>query len=164
MPGADQTPFLLYHYEWLADGPRDEQAGVTLSGDAGCIKSGVAGGRYAFIAAISDLSGELRVEDALEEVFRLTNSIHDAWYRREEPGFAIVMSEPVLAKGGARSTSVGDVVIHGNRVFAVAGAGFRKLDIDVAEFPPHQAVVVSSNAGTDVTVGASASRRAMGRP
>jgi hypothetical protein len=45
-------------------------------------------------------------EDALDQAYRSTNTIDDAWWKNDD----VSPSDAVKARGGARSTSVGDVV------------------------------------------------------
>jgi len=63
-----------------------------------------------------------RLSECLEEAFRLTNSVDRAWYENPE----ISVSE--YAKGGCRSTSVGDVIEIAGVQYMVDGYGFICLD------------------------------------
>ena len=57
-------------------------------------------------------------ESALEDAYRLTNTIHRSWW--ENDGVIAHVSR-------TRSTSVGDVLEIDGRVFAVAACGFREI-------------------------------------
>lgn len=60
----------------------------------------------------------------LEDAYRLTNSIHDAWYASDN---SFIDVDP-LAQEGCRSTSVGDIMQNGNgEVWVVANFGFTQL-------------------------------------
>ena len=56
---------------------------------------------------------------SLEEVFRLTNHIDGNW--QENPGVRVMGDGPV------RSTSVGDVLAHGERAWVVQSFGFQEM-------------------------------------
>lgn len=156
-----QKPFLVYHYDWRANAPRDERAGLLLSADADCVAAGIAGDRYGFVASVEDMSGTLHVADALEEVYRLTNSIDAAWYQQQERGFSISLS--AAAAVGARSTSVGDLIVHEDQVYVVAGAGFQKLDVSGEKLPTPQFAASVPAVTPEADERQSASRRGMKR-
>ena len=50
----------------------------------------------------------------MEEAFKLTNSINDAWWKNEEV-------TPMFDGGACRSTSVGDMVLVGNTKYKFVG-------------------------------------------
>ena len=50
----------------------------------------------------------------MEEAFKLTNSINDAWWNNEEV-------TPMFPDATCRSTSVGDMVLVGNRKYEFVG-------------------------------------------
>ena len=50
----------------------------------------------------------------MEEAFKLTNSINDAWWNNEEV-------TPMFDGGACRSTSVGDMVLVGNTKYKFVG-------------------------------------------
>ena len=50
----------------------------------------------------------------MEEAFKLTNSINDAWWNNEEV-------TPMFPDATCRSTSVGDMVLIGNRKYEFVG-------------------------------------------
>ena len=50
----------------------------------------------------------------MEEAFKLTNSINDAWWNNEEV-------TPMFPHATCRSTSVGDMVLIGNRKYEFVG-------------------------------------------
>ena len=50
----------------------------------------------------------------MEEAFKLTNSINDAWWKNEEV-------TPMFGGGACRSTSVGDMVLVGNTKYKFLG-------------------------------------------
>jgi len=59
----------------------------------------------------------------LDNAFRLTNSIDSAWFDNQD----LTLTEDVKEKGGARSTSVDDIVSLDGQKFVVAMAGFEPV-------------------------------------
>ena len=70
--------------------------------------------------AILELGGKLN--DVLNEAYRLTNSIGSAWYKNKE----ISVSEEAI--NGCRSTSIGDIVEVCGVSYMVDSVGYICLD------------------------------------
>jgi len=70
---------------------------------------------------VADIELNDEVQNPLEEAFRLTNSINCPWYLNEN------ISVSDYAKGGCRSTSIGDIIMVNGRIFIVASFGFLEL-------------------------------------
>ena len=67
-------------------------------------------------------------DDQLGLVFRHTNTIEYSWYGPERPEI-VTISEFVEKQGGARSTSVGDVIaLSDGRLKLCASAGWKDMD------------------------------------
>lgn len=82
--------------------------------------------RYDFVASI-EFDASRGVTDILEDVFSFTQNVHQSWIDCE-PEFAIMSpSVSVRQRGGARSTSVGDVCIVDGRYFVVSGIGYDEV-------------------------------------
>lgn len=65
-----------------------------------------------------------RIVEMLEEAYRLTNTIDEAWY--ENPDLTVYEN----AQNGCRSTSVGDIIsIDGWGEYVVDGFGFKPLEV-----------------------------------
>lgn len=62
----------------------------------------------------------------MEVAFEKTNSIDCAWASKGD-----IHVEPT--RKSLRSTSVGDLMVHDHKVFAVAGVGFTRLDMNPDE-------------------------------
>ena len=86
-------------------------------GERGDVLENFNEGRYDFVAS-------LEAED-FDEVYMRTNSIYRPWYEAED---IIELGQLVKKQGGARSTSVGDIIIQNDgQVFFVARMGFEFL-------------------------------------
>ena len=85
------------------------------------------GDGFRFVASFENNEG-FSVERVLEQVYMLTNTINVNWI--ENPGLEV--AEEVLAKGGARSTSVDDFMKvafedGSEKWYKVAGFGFDEV-------------------------------------
>ena len=58
--------------------------------------------------------------DDLNVAYQLTNNIEDSWCDNK----GVTISEVVRQLGGARSTSMGDVMFHDGKWYMVASIGF----------------------------------------
>jgi hypothetical protein len=123
-----------------------QTANHNLSADVMCGTADISGlfckdwregtGNYQHVADVAT--------DDRDRAYRLTNSVDGAWYEAEaEP--ADVRVRPRFAGMGCRSTSVGDVLVCPDGVFAVARSGWERLSLPVhttVKLPPPGAVIV----------------------
>ena len=110
------TTYKLFHLE----GKSDHAAAIRLGGrDASdeAIRAELLAGSYRFVA-------ELKA-DNLDEVFARTQNIASSWTDSE-----IGLSPATLARGGARSTSVGDLIqTSDGEIVLVDGTGFIQVSV-----------------------------------
>ena len=96
----------------------NEQRGSRFEDDANACRQAIAAGKLHLVASVDT--------DELETAFRLTNNINSPWIDNDGV-------DPVKVPDGARSTSVGDVLIaeeNGREVaYMVGGFGFTRLGI-----------------------------------
>ena len=64
--------------------------------------------------AMVEVDKALSDRDKMEEAFKLTNSINDAWWNNEEV-------TPMFPDATCRSTSVGDMVLVGTKKYEFVG-------------------------------------------
>jgi hypothetical protein len=65
------------------------------------------------------------------EAFELTNTIHGPWWDND----GLTVTPPVSARGGARSTSVGDVMeLPDGRLLLVKGIGFAPVVDNIVDW------------------------------
>lgn len=84
-------------------------------------------GEHGQTVADVQLPVEISVVDALNEVYRLTNTIDSPWWRNDH----VVATPLVVSEGGCRSTSVGDriALFEGDHMlgrWVVANVGFEQ--------------------------------------
>lgn len=65
-----------------------------------------------------------RLSSILEDAYRMTNSVDEAWYKNYNN------NPTAKASSGCRSTSVGDILVFNNTKYVVDSYGFKPLDID----------------------------------
>ena len=99
---------------------------VTTKGNIAKMFHAMIDGKYDEVANVFVATDD--VETALETAYRLTQSIESAWIDNED----VVASDEVIAKGGCRSSSVGDVFQINDQFFAVAGCGFEGMTLATA--------------------------------
>lgn len=91
-------------------------------------------GLFRFYDCTAQVVTDKKGDDALEFAFWATNSIDRNWWE----GIENTETQKVLLRfrgDGCRSTSVGDLMVVGNSVFAVDRFGFRKVFDLFPEFP-----------------------------
>lgn len=102
---------------------------ITFGGDVKAALAGWVEGAYRWVATINHT-------DSLDDAFRLTNHINEAWNTDPERTGMIMLSDPKAhdeGRLGVRSTSVGDIIeTDDGELFLVAGFGFEKLPLKTA--------------------------------
>lgn len=114
--------FEVHHLNWEGARERnaDAFAGATFSGEVEAVRVLQAQGLYAHVATVA--VAEADESAALEEVYRLTNSIDRHWSKNPEI--------TLTGDGRLRSTSMGDLVCIEDRWYLVADMGFTPLPQD----------------------------------
>lgn len=109
----------VYHLDWTRARALEPRlfADATLGARGNAIRALRQQGLYAQVASVE--VGAADEEDALEDVYRLTNSIDRHWTQNPEVR--------VTGNRQLRSTSVGDLVCIEDRCYLVAGVGFTRL-------------------------------------
>ena len=72
------------------------------------------------VVAFINMPKSLSTSEKLEEAFKLTNSIDDAWYNNKRV-------TKMFSGDGCRSTMVGDMVLIGKEKFKVEPMGWSKV-------------------------------------
>lgn len=71
--------------------------------------------------------------DDLDEAYRLTNTIDKYWCDNDGVTVLSFMHKDRKGHCGNRSTSVGDVMVHNGKVFAVASFGFEQVPFNAQQ-------------------------------
>lgn len=117
------TTYTVQQLNWEAAEAINRHARLDLTGgfvpatDARNVR--MLGAAYDTVAVL-EIDDSESITEALETIFRLTNSIDAAWYESADERF--------VSKRPARSTSVGDVIRVGEELFLCAPMGFRNLE------------------------------------